>query len=119
MRRSALNKRTEIWASLRECLRVGAIPDDMELRIDLAGVEYGYIAIHLPIKQVVEAIRLVSAGENYVPSSILSLSTQRSAAQSCPDGKETIARRNFSPRQMEVLRRLRQGKQNKTIAYGP
>jgi len=55
----------------------------------------GYIPINLPIKQVVEAIRLVSAGGNYVPSSILSLSTQRSAAQSCTDGKETIARRNF------------------------
>jgi hypothetical protein len=28
------NKRTEIWASLRDCLRVGAIPGDMELRAD-------------------------------------------------------------------------------------
>ena len=28
------NKRAEIWASLRDCLRVGAIPGDMELRVD-------------------------------------------------------------------------------------
>jgi hypothetical protein len=28
------NKRAEIWVSLRDCLRVGAIPGDMELRAD-------------------------------------------------------------------------------------
>lgn len=36
------NKRAEIWASMREWLKGGAIPDDMELRADLTGVEYGY-----------------------------------------------------------------------------
>jgi DNA-binding NarL/FixJ family response regulator len=76
----------------------------------------GYIPINLPIKQVVEAIRLVSAGGSYVPSSILSLSTQRGAAQSYTERKHHCAER-FSPRQMEVLQRLWQGKQNKAIAY--
>jgi len=77
----------------------------------------GYIPINLPIKQVVEAIRLVSAGGSYFPSSILSLSMQRSAAQSCTNGKVNHFAEKFSPRQMEVLQRLWQGKQNKAIAY--
>src|SRR6266446_7854438 len=77
----------------------------------------GYIPINLPIKQVMEAIRLVSAGGSYLPSSILSLSMQRSAAQSCTNGKVNHFAEKFSPRQMEVLQRLWQGKQNKAIAY--
>ena len=75
----------------------------------------GYIPINLPIKQAVEAIRLVSTGGSYIPSSILSLS--RSAAQSDTNRKEHHCAERFSPRQMEVLQRLWQGKQNKTIAY--
>jgi DNA-binding NarL/FixJ family response regulator len=77
----------------------------------------GYISINSPIQHAVEAIRLVSAGGSYVPSSILSLSTQRSAAQSYTERKEHHCAERFSPRQMEVLQRLWQGKQNKTIAY--
>ena len=38
------NKRAEIWASMREWLKGGAIPDDPELKADLTGVEYGYNA---------------------------------------------------------------------------
>jgi DNA-binding NarL/FixJ family response regulator len=77
----------------------------------------GYIPINLPIKQAIGAILLVIAGGSYVPSSILGLSTQRSAAQNCTNRKEHHCAERFSPRQMEVLQRLWQGKQNKTIAY--
>ncbi len=77
----------------------------------------GYIPINLPIKQAVEAIRLVGAGGSYVPSSILSLSMQRSPAQGYINRKEHHCVERFTPRQMEVLQRLWQGKQNKTIAY--
>lgn len=38
------NKRAEIWAQLRQWLRIGAIPDDNELEADLTGIEYGYDA---------------------------------------------------------------------------
>lgn len=38
------NKRTEMWAVMREWLKGGAIPDDPELIADLTGVEYGYDA---------------------------------------------------------------------------
>lgn len=36
------NKRAEIWGTMRDWLRGGAIPDDPELIADLSGVEYGY-----------------------------------------------------------------------------
>ena len=38
------NKRAEMWASMREWLKTGAIPDDPEIAADLCGVEYGYNA---------------------------------------------------------------------------
>lgn len=36
------NKRAEMWGSMRDWLKGGAIPDDPELVADLTGVEYGY-----------------------------------------------------------------------------
>lgn len=36
------NKRTLMWASMREWLNTGTIPDDGELKADLTGVEYGF-----------------------------------------------------------------------------
>jgi hypothetical protein len=36
------NKRAEMWGSLREWLKVGAIPNDAEIKKQLIGVEYGF-----------------------------------------------------------------------------
>lgn len=36
------NKRCEMWAQMKQWLRIGAIPDDNELEADLTGIEYGY-----------------------------------------------------------------------------
>lgn len=36
------NKRAEMWGSMREWLKGGAIPNDPELVADLTGVEFGY-----------------------------------------------------------------------------
>jgi DNA-binding NarL/FixJ family response regulator len=76
----------------------------------------GYIPITLPIKHAAEAIRLVGSGGSYVPSSVLSLNSIRTSAPSAPARKGNCVER-FTPRQMEVLQRLWQGKQNKSIAY--
>lgn len=38
------NKRAEMWAQMRQWLKIGAIPDDNELEADLTGIEYGYDA---------------------------------------------------------------------------
>lgn len=77
----------------------------------------GYIPTDLPIAQAVEAIRLVSAGGSFLPASLLSLPpyTMRRDIPPKADVKRSVE--TFTPRQMEVLRRLWQGKQNKLIAY--
>lgn len=38
------NKRAEMWAAMRQWLKIGAIPDDDELEADLTSLEYGYDA---------------------------------------------------------------------------
>lgn len=38
------NKRVEMWAQVRQWLKIGAIPDDPELEMDLTNIEYGYDA---------------------------------------------------------------------------
>jgi DNA-binding NarL/FixJ family response regulator len=77
----------------------------------------GYIPTSLPIKQVAEAIRLVSAGGSFLPPSILTLSAHARRAPSSLPVEEDCCGASFTPRQLEVLRRLWQGKQNKLIAY--
>lgn len=37
------NKRAEMWGNMREWLEGGAIPDDPDLRSDLAGPQYSYV----------------------------------------------------------------------------
>ena len=78
----------------------------------------GYIPTSLPIQQVAEAIRLVSAGGSFLPPSILALSTRAGRVQAPSRMEEDkLCEKQFTPRQLEVLRRLWQGKQNKLIAY--
>lgn len=36
------NKRAEIWGTMREWLKGGAIPSDQQLRLELVAPEYGY-----------------------------------------------------------------------------
>ena len=77
----------------------------------------GYIPTSLPIQQAAEAIRLVSAGGSFLPPSILALSTRAGRVQAPSSMEDKLCEKQFTPRQLEVLRRLWQGKQNKLIAY--
>jgi DNA-binding NarL/FixJ family response regulator len=77
----------------------------------------GLIPTNLPIKQAIEAIRLVSAGGSFIPPSVLRLSAHRVQVQGCANVEDRPCVERFTPRQMEVLQRLWQGKQNKSIAY--
>ena len=77
----------------------------------------GYIPTSLPIRQAVEAIRLVSAGGSFLPPSILSLSATVARMPSPAIAENAFCGKSFTPRQLEVLRRLWEGKQNKLIAY--
>jgi DNA-binding NarL/FixJ family response regulator len=77
----------------------------------------GFIPTTLPVKQVVEAIRLVGVGGCYLPLSILAQSTL--AAETLRSSKidETRCTMPFTPRQLDILQLLWQGKQNKLIAH--
>ena len=74
----------------------------------------GYIpAATTSVKLAIEIIRLVQAGGTFVPpSTLLSLEPDRRGATT-----PAITVHGLTPRQMEVLDRLRLGKANKIIAY--
>lgn len=65
------------------------------------------------LELAVEIIRLVRAGGTFVPASSLSLA--RINRQAVTTG--VITTQQFTPRQMAVLERLKEGKANKTIAH--
>jgi DNA-binding NarL/FixJ family response regulator len=77
----------------------------------------GYLPASLPLSQVIAAIRFVAAGGTYIPACVLKAASARQRTSPVPlvdgDGNPIT----FSPRQLQVLERLRQGKQNKIIAY--
>jgi DNA-binding NarL/FixJ family response regulator len=73
----------------------------------------GYLPASLPLAQTVGAIRLVGAGGTYIPTCVLTASPAASRTSS-PRAAGPI---HFSPRQLQVLALLQQGKQNKIIAY--
>jgi DNA-binding NarL/FixJ family response regulator len=77
----------------------------------------GYIPTNLPVQQAVEAIRLLSAGGSYLPPSILALPGNGCRTPTAARIEERFCSQKFTPRQLEVLRRLWEGKQNKLIAY--
>jgi DNA-binding NarL/FixJ family response regulator len=87
-------------------------PDQIVKVLD-AGAR-GFIPSNLPLTVTVEAMRLVRAGGTFVPASSL-MAVRRSAegaAVAKPAGNGM-----FTPRQVDVIEALRQGKANKIIAY--
>jgi DNA-binding NarL/FixJ family response regulator len=77
----------------------------------------GFLPTGLPFSQAVAAIRLVGDGGTYIPVCVLAASSEvrRTSPTRPVDGSGKPI--EFSPRQLQVLERLRQGKQNKMIAY--
>ena len=77
----------------------------------------GYLPTSLAILEVTAIVRLVAQGGTYVPANILAtlFENHRSAPAQIPD--DTAGPCSFSPRQLQVLERLGEGKQNKMIAY--
>jgi DNA-binding NarL/FixJ family response regulator len=78
----------------------------------------GYLSTSLSISQAIGVIRLVEQGGTYVPSCILSACEQAyhtSSSSRPPNEKQNLV--GFTRRQLQVLMCLRQGKQNKAIAY--
>jgi DNA-binding NarL/FixJ family response regulator len=89
-----------------------------EIVAALEGGAKGYISMCSELDVVLAAIRLVHAGGTCVPASgLLSSRSHNSStiAESDPGGKR--AGSHFTPKQLEVIDRLRKGEPNKIIAY--
>jgi DNA-binding NarL/FixJ family response regulator len=76
----------------------------------------GYLPTSLSLKLASEAIRLVLFGGTFVPASALPLTMRPEPLRSAGAGDGAPGSAHLTPRQVEVLRHLWQGKQNKTIA---
>jgi DNA-binding NarL/FixJ family response regulator len=91
--------------------------DATEVRLAAQFGARGYLPASLPFRQVMAAIRFINQGGTYIPVCVLAASSElqrTSPAQPMDERGKPI---EFSPRQVQVLERLRQGKQNKIIAY--
>jgi len=77
----------------------------------------GYVPTSLAISEVTAIIRLAAEGGTYVPANILGplFETHRPVPAQIPDNIAGPC--GFSPRQLQVLEQLSEGKQNKIIAY--
>jgi DNA-binding NarL/FixJ family response regulator len=82
----------------------------------------GYIPTRLKAPVVIEALRLVQAGGTFLPADLLVKALEDEPSSSSVVGKQltsveptTVA--DLTPRQREVLERLRRGMPNKLIAY--
>jgi len=77
----------------------------------------GYLPTNLSVPQAIGAIRLVEQGGTYIPACVLaaSLGTQQTLSSRPVDAEGSVI--DLSPRELQVLEILQQGKQNKTIAF--
>jgi DNA-binding NarL/FixJ family response regulator len=103
----------------RSGLRV-AVLSDLESRENIIaalrlGVR-GYLLTSLSLKIAAEIIRLIHAGGTFIPSSAV-LDAEKPELPEGTTAGTAPRLRGFTRRQVEVLRQLREGKQNKAIAY--
>jgi DNA-binding NarL/FixJ family response regulator len=96
---------------------LSAVGEAAEVHMAMQLGARGYLPADLPFAQAAAAIRLVGDGGTYIPACVLAaaLAPQRTSQTHPMDHDGNPVR--FSRRQLEVLERLKQGKQNKIIAH--
>jgi DNA-binding NarL/FixJ family response regulator len=91
------------------------LEDATEALLAIRSGARGFLPASLPLSQVIAVIRFVAEGGTYIPACVLSSAAPRTTPVAPVDGDGNPIR--FSPRQQQVLDRIRQGKQTKIIAY--
>ena len=95
---------------------MSGLNDPIEAHMAMGRGARGYLPAHAPLSLVIAAIRLVREGGTYVPDCVLGAAT----AQGSLPARLVNAEGNrivLSRRELQVLELLRQGKQNKIIAF--
>jgi DNA-binding NarL/FixJ family response regulator len=77
----------------------------------------GFLPADLSFPQAVAAIRFVGQGGTFIPPCVLATWSGIQPPSPAGLGDSSGKANQFSPRQRDVLERLKQGKQNKIIAY--
>lgn len=102
-------------------VRVIVVSDIEDPRLVVAALgkgARGYIGMSSSLDVALAAIRLVAAGGIFVPASGLLPSKSRADFGSEESQDEGLSRQAaFTPKQLAVIQRLRQGESNKIIAY--
>ena len=91
------------------------LEDAAEVRRAMEHGARGYLPPHLPLSQAMAAIRFVKDGGTYIPQCVLASIIQEPSSACLVDGDGDLV--GFSPRQLQVLELLKEGKQNKIISY--
>jgi DNA-binding NarL/FixJ family response regulator len=91
------------------------LEDAAEVRRAMEHGARGYLPAHLPLSHATAAIRFVKDGGTYIPQCVLTSSVQEPSTACLVDVDGVPV--SFSPRQLQVLEPLKEGKQNKIIAY--
>ena len=77
----------------------------------------GYVPTSVDMTKLVAAIRLVAAGGTYVSDEIVASFARQAIHTEIDDDENGVMFLGFTPREVEVIGKIEQGKINKTIAY--
>jgi len=93
------------------------IDDAAEVHMAMQLGARGYLPPSLSFPQALAAIRLVGSGGTYIPSCVLDFPSRRQGQTPMRGPAGSTDKIKLSVRELAVLEQLRQGKQNKIIAF--